>query len=81
MAVMAATLLSSAAVTVLPGTAQAAVPPFGLCRYSGTNPTIDIRSFLTPAYQSALGAGMSRWNDSSAAGVFRWVSSGANIDA
>lgn len=78
---MAATLLSSAAVTVSPGVAQAVVPPFGLCRYAGTNPTIDIKSRLTTTYQNALGAGMNRWNDSSAAGSFRFVSSGANIDA
>ncbi|BCJ52653.1 hypothetical protein Asp14428_41280 [Actinoplanes sp. NBRC 14428] len=80
-AVMAAALLGSAAVIVAPGAAQAAVPPFDACRYSGSNPTIKVNSHATTAYHDALGAGMNRWNATSAPGVFQFADRGANIEA
>jgi hypothetical protein len=76
---LAALSLASGALVALPGTANAAVPPFSLCRYTGQNPVIKIVSAATPVYRTAVVTAANQWNRTAAPGVFQMATSGANL--
>jgi hypothetical protein len=81
--ILAVAILTGSVTAVAASPAAATVPPPIGCRYAGTNPTIDVRNNInsTSPYTAALSRGITRWNDSPAPGQFRFVTSGANVEA
>lgn len=80
---VAITGLASALTLVLPRPTSAAVPPFGACRYSGTEPVIEIAyaSILSEPYRYAIVDAANRWNRTAAPGSFTISQTRANIRA